>query len=71
LQVIDWHKIVEEHGSAVWQTAYKLPGNHADAAEAPAGCPGPVQCVQDDELAERLRESILKLAPTEGHAFFA
>lgn len=33
LQVIDWQMIVKEHGSAVWQTAYRLPGNHADASD--------------------------------------
>lgn len=33
LQVIDWQMIIEEHGSAVWQTAYRLLGNHADAAD--------------------------------------
>jgi RNA polymerase sigma-70 factor (ECF subfamily) len=124
LQVINWQMIVEEHGSAVWQTAYRLLGNHADAADCfqetfvcalelsrrqrirnfrpllarlattraidqlrrrmrhsepngdqvrladvQAGCPGPVQCAQDNELAGQLRESILKLPPTEAQAF--
>jgi RNA polymerase sigma-70 factor (ECF subfamily) len=31
--VIDWQLIIEEHGSAVWQTAYRLLGNDADAAD--------------------------------------
>jgi len=31
--VIDWQAIIEEHGPAVWQTAYRLLGNHADAAD--------------------------------------
>jgi len=31
--VIDWNTIIEEHGPAVWQTAYRLLGNHADAAD--------------------------------------
>ena len=31
--MIDWQMIIEEHGSAVWQTAYRLLGNHADAAD--------------------------------------
>lgn len=33
MQVIDWNTIIKEHGSAVWQTAYRLLGNHADAAD--------------------------------------
>jgi RNA polymerase sigma-70 factor (ECF subfamily) len=33
LQVIDWQAIIKEHGPAVWQTAYRLLGNHADAAD--------------------------------------
>jgi RNA polymerase sigma-70 factor (ECF subfamily) len=33
LQVIDWQLIIEEHGSVVWQTAYRLLGNDADAAD--------------------------------------
>jgi len=31
--VIDWQMIIEEHGPAVWQTAYRLLGNRADAAD--------------------------------------
>jgi len=31
--VIDWQVIIEKHGPAVWQTAYRLLGNHADAAD--------------------------------------
>ena len=31
--MIDWQLIIEEHGSAVWQTAYRLLGNDADAAD--------------------------------------
>jgi RNA polymerase sigma factor (sigma-70 family) len=31
--VIDWQLIIEEHGSAVWQTAYRLLGNDADASD--------------------------------------
>ncbi len=31
--MIDWQAIIEEHGPAVWQTAYRLLGNHADAAD--------------------------------------
>jgi len=31
--VIDWQIIIKEHGSAVWQTAYRLLGNDADAAD--------------------------------------
>jgi RNA polymerase sigma-70 factor (ECF subfamily) len=33
LQVIDWQAIIKEHGPAVWQTAYRLLGNDADAAD--------------------------------------
>ena len=31
--MIDWQTIIEEHGPAVWQTAYRLLGNRADAAD--------------------------------------
>lgn len=31
--MIDWQLIIEEHGPAVWRTAYRLLGNHADAAD--------------------------------------
>jgi len=31
--VIDWQAIIEKHGPAVWQTAYRLLGDHADAAD--------------------------------------
>jgi RNA polymerase sigma-70 factor (ECF subfamily) len=33
LQVVDWKMIIEEHGPAVWQTAYRLLGNDADASD--------------------------------------
>jgi len=33
LQAIDWQVIVEKHGQVVWQTAYRLLGNHADASD--------------------------------------
>lgn len=33
MQVIDWQIIIEKHGPAVWQTAYRLLGNHTDAAD--------------------------------------
>lgn len=33
MQVIDWQIIVEKHGLAVWQTAYRLLGNRTDAAD--------------------------------------
>ena len=33
MQVIDWPLIVEKHGPAVWQTAYRLLGDNADAAD--------------------------------------
>ena len=29
----DWAKVVGKHGHVVWQTAYRLLGNHADAAD--------------------------------------
>ena len=31
--MIDWQAIIEEHGPSVWQTAYRLLGNRADAAD--------------------------------------
>ena len=33
MQVIDWQIIVEKHGPAVWQTAYRMLGNSDDAAD--------------------------------------
>lgn len=33
MQVHDWQAIVSKHGPAVWQTAYRLLGNRADAAD--------------------------------------
>jgi RNA polymerase sigma factor (sigma-70 family) len=33
LQVLDWQVIIKEHGAIVWQTAYRLLGNHADTAD--------------------------------------
>jgi RNA polymerase sigma-70 factor (ECF subfamily) len=33
VQVVDWNTIVKEYGPAVWQTAYRLLGNHADASD--------------------------------------
>ena len=33
LQVVDWKMIIKEHGPVVWQTAYRLLGNDADAAD--------------------------------------
>ena len=29
----DWREVVEQHGQVVWQTAYRLLGNHADASD--------------------------------------
>lgn len=29
----DWRAILSEHGEVVWQTAYRLLGNHADASD--------------------------------------
>jgi RNA polymerase sigma-70 factor (ECF subfamily) len=31
--VVDWQVIIEKHGPAVWQTSYRLLGNHADATD--------------------------------------
>ena len=31
--MVDWQVIIEKHGPVVWQTAYRLLGNHADAAD--------------------------------------
>lgn len=33
MQAYDWQVIVREYGPLVWQTAYRLLGNHADAAD--------------------------------------
>ncbi len=33
MQVIDWQKIIEKYGAAVWQVAYRLLGNYADASD--------------------------------------
>ena len=33
MQVIDWQMIIKKHGPTVWQTAYRLLGNQADAAD--------------------------------------
>ena len=33
MQAVNWRLIIEKHGPAVWQTAYRLLGNHADAAD--------------------------------------
>jgi RNA polymerase sigma-70 factor (ECF subfamily) len=33
LQTDDWQAIVQTHGPAVWQTGYRLLGNHTDAAD--------------------------------------
>jgi RNA polymerase sigma-70 factor (ECF subfamily) len=41
LQVHDWQAIVKDYGPTVWQTAYRLLGNHADTAD----------CFQDTFLA--------------------
>jgi RNA polymerase sigma-70 factor (ECF subfamily) len=31
--MIDWQSIINKHGPAVWQTAYRLLGNNTDAAD--------------------------------------
>ena len=31
--MIDWQAIVRKHGPIVWRTAYRLVGNHTDAAD--------------------------------------
>lgn len=33
MQVIDWQVVVKKHGPAVWRTAYRVLGNHTDAAD--------------------------------------
>ena len=33
MQVVDWKIIIDKHGSLVWQTAYRILGNHADASD--------------------------------------
>jgi len=124
LQVIDWQIIIEKHGPAVWQTAYRLLGNRTDAADCfqetfvcalefsqrqrirnfsallirvattraidqlrqrfhrpgcnvasadrvavPSTNPGPVQMAQQQELIDRLRESLTKLSLAESQVF--
>jgi len=31
--MIDWQSIINKHGQSVWQTGYRLLGNHTDAAD--------------------------------------
>lgn len=31
--MVDWQVIIEKHGPAVWQTSYRLLGNHEDASD--------------------------------------
>ena len=31
--MVDWQVIIDKHGPAVWQTSYRLLGNHADASD--------------------------------------
>ena len=33
MQMIDWQSIINKHGPIVWKTAYRLLGNHTDAAD--------------------------------------
>lgn len=33
MQVIDWQAVVNKHGPIVWNTAYRLLGNHTDTAD--------------------------------------
>ena len=33
MQIYDWQLITEKHGPRVWQIAYRLLGNHSDAAD--------------------------------------
>jgi len=33
MQMLNWKKIVDTHGPLVWRVAYRLLGNHADAAD--------------------------------------
>lgn len=33
MQPIDWHVVVKTYGPLVWQTAYRLLGNHTDTAD--------------------------------------
>ena len=122
--MIDWQIIVKKHGLVVWQTAYRLLGNHADAADCfqetfvsalkvsrrehirnfpallvrlattraidrlrqrfsnsqvcadaadlatvPSANPSPVQEVQTQELAGKLRKALTLLPPQEAQAF--
>jgi RNA polymerase sigma-70 factor (ECF subfamily) len=124
--VIDWQVIIDKHGQTVWRTAYRLLGNHVDAADCfqetfvcaleisrrqrirnfsallvrlttaraidqlrrrlrqsysnasaipadwaavPSVNPGPVQLVQQQELADRLRQLLTELPPQEAQVF--
>ena len=124
--MIDWQIIIEKHGPAVWQTSYRLLGNHTDAADCfqetfvcalefsrrqrvrnfsalltrlattraidqlrqrfhrserlndvakvdwvavPSTNPGPDQMVQQQELLDRLRDSLTKLPLPEAQVF--
>lgn len=124
MQVIDWQTIIKQHGTTVWQVAYRLLGNHEDAADCfqetfvcalevsqhqhvrnfpglltrlataraidqlrrrfrrscystapdnwdsvPSTNPGPAQQLQQQELANRLRQSIGRLPPQEAEVF--
>ncbi len=33
MRIDEWQKIINEHGPAVWQSAYRLLGNYADASD--------------------------------------
>jgi hypothetical protein len=60
--VYDWQAIVNQHGPLVRQTAYRLVGNDADAAD-------PSTIAQQRELAAQLRRGIARLPAPEGKAF--
>lgn len=124
MQAVDWQQIVKEYGPIVWRTAYRLLGNHTDAADCfqetfvsalevarrqrvrhfpallvqlataraidrlrqrfrypqlsidavdlifvPNEDPGPVEQVQTQELAGRLRKALAYLPPKQAQVF--
>ena len=53
--VTDWRQVVWQHGHIVWQMAYRLLGNHADAPD----------CFQNDHL----RLALTRLPDGQAEAF--
>lgn len=57
--MVNWQVIIEKHGPAVWQTSYRLLGNHADAAGRLSG-PRPPDMEQIRATLEpKIRQNLL------------